>query len=249
METGRVRPEWYRLVLLVFWLGLGMSGTESCRAAGISLNKTRVIFTQGERAQTLTVVNTTPQAWLVQVRIMEDQEKTAPAFVVTPPLFRLEANSQNSLRILPTFNQPPFPVDRESLGYVQMNAIPATQPVTDESVREQASMSVGMRIKFFWRPRSLPLLPEAAYGQLRFQSQPDGIKACNPTPYFLSLDSLTLDGQALDLNRYPSMIAPQDCVTYVGQVSQSSVSWSMINDYGGASNLFTAKVVTANVAR
>ncbi|WP_118985125.1 fimbrial biogenesis chaperone [Photorhabdus sp. CRCIA-P01] len=219
-----------------------MTGTEPCQAAGLSLNKTRVIFTQGERAQTLTVVNTTPQAWLVQVRITENQEKTAPAFVVTPPLFRLEANSQNSLRILPAFNRPPFPMDRESLGYVRMNAIPATQSVTDEPVRDQASMSVGMRIKFFWRPRDLPMLPEEAYGQLRFQSQPDGIKACNPTPYFLSLDSLTLDGQALDLNRYPSMIAPQDCVTYVGQGGKKSVSWSMINDYGGASNLFTAKV-------
>ncbi|WP_240000733.1 MULTISPECIES: fimbrial biogenesis chaperone [unclassified Photorhabdus] len=219
-----------------------MTGTAPCQAAGISLNKTRVIFTQGERAQTLTVVNTTSQAWLVQVRITGDQEKTAPAFVVTPPLFRLEANSQNSLRILPTFNRPPFPMDRESLRYVQMNAIPATPSVTDEPVREQASMSVGMRIKFFWRPRDLPMLPEEAYGQLRFQSQPDGIKACNPTPYFLSLDSLTLDGQALDLNRYPSMIAPQDCVTYAGLVGKKSVSWSMINDYGGASNLFTARV-------
>ncbi|KOY61156.1 hypothetical protein AM629_15465 [Photorhabdus heterorhabditis] len=219
-----------------------MTGTESCLAAGISLNKTRVIFIQGERAQTLTVINTTPQAWLVQVRITEDQEKTTPAFVVTPPLFRLEANSQNSLRILPTFNQPSFPVDRESLGYVQMNTIPATQQVTDEPVREQASMSIGMRIKFFWRPYGLPMLPEEAYGQLRFQSQPDGIKACNPTPYFLSLDSLMLDGQTLDLNRYPSMIAPQDCVTYAGLVGKKSVSWSMINDYGGASNLFTANV-------
>ncbi|WP_254921081.1 fimbrial biogenesis chaperone [Photorhabdus luminescens] len=219
-----------------------MTGTEPSQAAGISLNKTRVIFSQGARAQTLTVVNTTSQAWLVQVRITGDQEKTAPAFVVTPPLFRLEANSQNSLRILPTFNRPPFPMDRESLGYVQMNAIPATQPVTDEPVRDQMSMSVGMRIKFFWRPHSLPMLPEKAYGRLRFQSQPDGIKACNPTPYFLSLDSLTLDGQALDLNRYPSMIAPQDCVTYAGQEGKKSVSWSMINDYGGASNLFTAKV-------
>ncbi|MBS9442341.1 fimbrial biogenesis chaperone [Photorhabdus heterorhabditis] len=242
MEIGRVRPAWYRLVPFVFWLGLGMTGTESCLAAGISLNKTRVIFIQGERAQTLTVINTTPQAWLVQVRITEDQEKTTPAFVVTPPLFRLEANSQNSLRILPTFNQPSFPVDRESLGYVQMNTIPATQQVTDEPVQEQASMSIGMRIKFFWRPYGLPMLPEEAYGQLRFQSQPDGIKACNPTPYFLSLDSLMLDGQTLDLNRYPSMIAPQDCVTYAGLVGKKSVSWSMINDYGGASNLFTANV-------
>ncbi|OWO82168.1 hypothetical protein B5C26_11290 [Photorhabdus luminescens] len=242
METGRARPTRYRLAPLLFWLGLGMTGTEPSQAAGISLNKTRVIFSQGARAQTLTVVNTTSQAWLVQVRITGDQEKTAPAFVVTPPLFRLEANSQNSLRILPTFNRPPFPMDRESLGYVQMNAIPATQPVTDEPVRDQMSMSVGMRIKFFWRPHSLPMLPEKAYGRLRFQSQPDGIKACNPTPYFLSLDSLTLDGQALDLNRYPSMIAPQDCVTYAGQEGKKSVSWSMINDYGGASNLFTAKV-------
>ncbi|EQC01631.1 hypothetical protein B738_03160 [Photorhabdus temperata subsp. temperata M1021] len=242
MKTVWVRPARYRLVPLVFWLGLGMTGTESCQAAGISLNKTRVIFTQGERAQTLTVVNTTPQAWLVQVRIMKDQEKTTPAFVVTPPLFRLEANSQNSLRILPTFNQPPFPVDRESLGYMQINALPATQRVTDEPVREQTSMSVRMRIKFFWRPRSLSLLPEEAYGQLRFQSQPEGIKACNPTPYFLSLDSLTLDGQTLDLNRYPSMITPQDCVTYAGLVGKKSMSWSMINDYGGASKIFTARV-------
>nr|WP_267483615.1 molecular chaperone [Photorhabdus aegyptia] len=227
---------------LLFWLGLGVISAEPCQAAGISLNKTRVIFTQGERAQTLTVVNTTPQAWLVQVRITGDQAKTAPAFVVTPPLFRLEANSQNSLRILPTFNLSPFPVDRESLGYVQMNAIPAAHQMANEHTRDQASMSVGMRIKFFWRPQGLPMLPEEAYGQLRFQSQPNGIKACNPTPYFLSLDSLTLDGQALDLNRYPSMIAPRDCVTYAGQQDKKSVSWSMINDYGGASNRFTANV-------
>ncbi len=224
METGRARPTRYRLAPLLFWLGLGMTGTEPSQAAGISLNKTRVIFSQGARAQTLTVVNTTSQAWLVQVRITGDQEKTAPAFVVTPPLFRLEANSQNSLRILPTFNRPPFPIDRESAFVVSLRSIPGVAipdtgtPERQTGQHSQVQVALQMNIRLFYRPQGVSARDNATVAkQVKFSLQGTQLRVENPTPYFLTFSVLKVGAQHADNHTRQTMVPPKGIQTYLFQ--------------------------------
>lgn len=68
---------------------------------GLSLDRTRVIFQQANMAQSVTLRNRGEALYLVKSVITRDiaGKVTAP-FWVTPPLFRLEPRSQNTLRIL-----------------------------------------------------------------------------------------------------------------------------------------------------
>ncbi len=99
-------------------------------SGGISLGQTRVIFSSADKAQTLTVSNSGQQAYLVQARVQNGLDDTTPApFIVTPPLFSLQGDSRQLLRLLP--QGATLPTDQESLFYLSISAIPAqAEPVT-----------------------------------------------------------------------------------------------------------------------
>ncbi|WP_143111843.1 fimbrial biogenesis chaperone, partial [Klebsiella pneumoniae] len=79
--------------------GLLIAAVQHVYAAdgGISLSRTRIIFTSADKAQTLSMKNNGPRPYLVQSAIITapDSRELAP-FISTPPLFRLEANSQSA---------------------------------------------------------------------------------------------------------------------------------------------------------
>ncbi|HCC3327910.1 TPA: molecular chaperone [Salmonella enterica] len=209
-------------------------------AAGISLNRTRVVFSGGEKAESLGIRNTTGHVWLVQVRVLDAEGKDDPSMVVTPPLFRLEAKGQNSVRILSTDGGKGLPENRESLKYVDVSAIPSSEKMSDAS--SQLVVGVGMRIKVFWRPASLSEPDKKVFSGLSWSRDGTGVRVCNGSAYYLSFNRLELDGRLMDLNRVPSMVAPGGCERYPGTGVVSHVRWSVINDYGGDSGWFTRVV-------
>ncbi|HHL0957634.1 TPA: molecular chaperone [Serratia marcescens] len=205
-------------------------------AGGVGLNKTRVIFSNGERAESLAVKNNAAAPWLVQVRVLGEHEQDERSMVVTPPLFRLEANGQNNLRILSVDNGAGFPTDRESLRYVQVTAIPSSSQAKDAV--SALAVAVGFRIKLLWRPKALPEPGKKAFQNVKYQRQGTGVQACNGTPYYLSFNRLEMEGKSIDLNRSPSMLPPFGCVQYPNMGAVNRIRWSLINDYGGDSGWF-----------
>lgn len=208
-------------------------------AAGVGLNKTRVIFSNGERSAALGVNNTSNTPWLVQVGVRDERGQDDPNMVVTPPLFRLEANSQNNLRILSTDKGVGFPLDRESVRYVQVAAIPSSAEAMD--THSQLAVAVSFNIKLFWRPNALPEPGEKAYQNVKYEVVNGGLRACNGSPYYLSFNRLVVNGTAIDLNRAPSMLPPFECVQYPHVNAAKQIRWSMINDYGGDSGWFDSR--------
>ncbi|MEI9745963.1 molecular chaperone [Enterobacter ludwigii] len=204
--------------------------------AGISLNRTRVVFSGGEKAESLGIKNTSGQVWLVQVRALDAEGRDDRSMVVTPPLFRLEAGGQNSVRILSTDGGKGLPDDRESLKYIEVSGIPSSDKNGDTG--SQMVVGVGMRIKVFWRPEALTEPGKKAFGSLNWHRDGKGIQACNTSAYYLSFNRLEMGGRLLDLNRVPSMVAPGACQRYPDAGPGSRVRWSVIDDYGGDSGWF-----------
>ncbi|CAI1949631.1 Chaperone protein fimC precursor [Serratia fonticola] len=200
---------------------------------GVSLNHTRVIFAAGDKAQTVMVKNTGQQNYLIQSRMQNQPDNpVAGSFIATPPLFPLAAQSSQMLRILKQDDT--LPADRESLSYLTVLAIPAqTEPSADDA---RLSMGFQFMIKLFYRPQGLKITPEQASCQLTFSRTAQGIRAENPTPYFLTFGSLNFGKQRVDLDNQPSMIAPMSSATYrvAGPVAQ--VRWQTLTDVGGLSS-------------
>ncbi len=228
------------LIALALFQGL-LTPLAQAERRGISLSQTRVVFNSSTSGTTITLRNHSNQAWLARAQVLmaPDSTKAAP-FMVTPPLFRLEPNSQSSVRIL-RHGTEALPADQESLFYLSFLTIPSS-PASDESSSMSASARVtaGIEtvIKLFYRPTGLSPTPQEAAQKLTVSQKKNGVIVSNPTPYYLTLSSLSLDGVPVDIRRTGSMVAPFTTNHYPASGHPGKASWTVINDYGGISPLY-----------
>ena len=229
--------------LVVALLGFPQTGL----AEGFGINATRLIYPEGASSISVTLRNTLSQGpYLVQANISAQQRSQSSApFVVTPPLFRLEPQSVNQLRI--AFTGAPLPSDRESVFYFHATAIPSSTQTDpnqqSDGVQAHVRFGVGNIIKLFYRPASLTGSPSAAQKGLLFSRVAGKLKVTNPSAYFVSLAELKAGGQQLALDTPATlMLAPSASHTWQVKtplVAGSRVQWQTINDTGG-SDAFSA---------
>ncbi|MHA7847365.1 fimbrial biogenesis chaperone [Serratia sp. D1N4] len=200
-------------------------------AGGISLSQTRVIFLSTDKTQTLAVKNTAKQSYLIQSRVqLTPDDSTSAPFIVTPPVFSLQPDNQQLLRIIPQGTS--LPADRESLFYLAVIAIPA-HPGKDIPLAK-VSMGVRFVIKLFYRPADLKMAPTCS---LRLSSAINGVRIENPTPYFQTLGQLKFNGKPINLDAQPSMLAPMSTQNYTVKERVTQAEWQTVTDYGGLSTL------------
>ena len=86
--------------LLILTLLLS-SWISQCIAGGIVLERTRVIYDAGKKEAALPVANRSENLpYLLQSWVDNVQGTARGPFIITPPLFRLDAGSDSSLRII-----------------------------------------------------------------------------------------------------------------------------------------------------
>lgn len=195
--------------------------------AGVVVGGTRVVYDGSKREAALSVKNPdkdTPyliQSWVEN----SDAGNSAKApFIITPPLFRLDAGQENVLRIVRAGGD--LPKDRESLYWLNVKSIPSTQ----KSDANQLQISVKARMKLIYRPAELKGSADNAYQQLKFSGAGNQLSVSNPTPYFVSFYSLKVAGKEV---KEPGMVAPMSQQHWtVPGTAAGQVSWQAINDYG-----------------
>lgn len=235
-----------RLFLMLAGILAVLIQDASASEGGISITRTRVIFQASDNAQTLTLQNHGTLPYLVQPAVVATPSGREPApFLTTPPLFRLEGNSQNAVRILRK-GDATLPEDRESVFYFTAVAVPSmTQPKESDDASLAARVSVGIQntIKLFYRPAGLAMSQEEAAGRLTFHLQGGKVQVNNPTPYYLTFSRLAFDRAEVNVSG-GLMIAPfsQASIAVAGSVQRAQ--WTLINDFGGISPQFNAAVLS-----
>jgi len=207
--------------------------------ASIGIGASRVIFAGSDSSQSIDINNRSHnQPYLINVGISDSltAKSTDSAFMPAPSLFRIEPDTTNKLRILRKTNN--LPRDRESVFYLNIMAIPTSkvgQDNNDNTVGGTLQIATGNTLKLFNRPADLPMTHKTAMGKLQFSRAGEGIKVTNPTPYYISLNKLLVDGKAvrLDVIKGTSMIAPFSASHYPVTAGQGKAEWAAINDFGG----------------
>ncbi|WP_261161847.1 fimbria/pilus periplasmic chaperone [Serratia fonticola] len=197
-------------------------------AAGVTLNTTRIIYSQGSHQQTVSVRNSDEKTtFLIQSWVENADGKKTKDFVVTPPLFTSKPGNENMLRLV--YSGDLLPQDRESLYFFNSKAIPSVDKEALEG-KNALILAAITRIKLFVRPQNLKLLPEAAPAELRFKKEGQVLNINNPTPYYLTLTELKTGQTPLQ----DIMVAPMSSASVSLPASTGSdVTFSTINDYGG----------------
>ncbi|WP_250211265.1 fimbrial biogenesis chaperone [Morganella morganii] len=211
--------------------------------AGVSLTATRLIVSgvsgTQEAGSSIGVRSddSSVRPFLVKAQIFRDVDgqDTSVPFVLSPALFRLEPGSTNQLRVIKKGNT--LPQNKESLFYLRVAALPASSSAQTEFSAPEGVLNVatGNIIKLFYRPYGLPVTQKEAMGQLRFTAAGNRLKVTNPTPYYITLSSLKVNGKPVSIRRQreQNMIAPYGETFFADAPLKGEVHWQVINDYGG----------------
>ncbi|MCW2457372.1 UNVERIFIED_ORG: P pilus assembly chaperone PapD [Rahnella aquatilis] len=224
-------------------IGLVVFTMQAFAEGGVSFSRNRMIFPASEKSISITVNNHSDNTFLVQAGVSGDADKkTSAPFMVTPPLFRLEKNDNNVMRILRAGGD--LPQDREQVFYffastIPSQSVPEMTPGKTGTTGARVSISMKTILKLFWRPDGLGISPVKALAALRFVSAPGGVVVKNPTPYYQSFAALSFDGKVQDVDRQPSMVSPFSELRFSATAPVRQVSWSVMNDYGGTTEMKT----------
>ncbi|PRC93782.1 fimbrial biogenesis chaperone [Solimicrobium silvestre] len=212
--------------------------------ASVVMTNTRVIYPANAREKSIQLTNQDSLPSVMQVWIDSGDDKSTPEtaeapFLVTPPLFRIEPNEGQTIRLV--FIGEGLPQDRESVFYLNTVQIPSL----DANSADQNQMIVMLRnrIKLFYRPTTIKGGIERATDQFSFSVQQEGadwrVTAENKSGYHISLVNAKVVSNAQEFPFEPSMVAPYSKADWViknpGHPMQlpMTVNYSFINDYGG----------------
>ena len=215
--------------------------------ANVLIGGTRVVFPakDGEVTVRLTNDNDHPvlvESWIDRGDIHSTPESVDVPFLITPPLFRMEAKKEQSLRIVYTHEQ--LPADRESLFWLNVLEVPPKPTGAQTEGQNLLQLALRSRLKLFYRPAGLPGDPAKAPAELTWKVVADGkgfaLEAHNPTPYYVTITELSLVVGGKNATAELGMVAPlSDLRMPLHDVAQkpaagSVVSFTSLNDFGAS---------------
>jgi P pilus assembly chaperone PapD len=231
-----------RLMILFFILLF-----PSLSYAGVLASKTRIIFPQGQDAQSLTLINV--NAYPVMVQLWLDngdpeglkQAENAP-YLAMPPVFKLAPREMRSVRII--YNGKPLPADRESIHWFNIYEVPATPPA-GMTARQSLLMAMKTQMKLISRPHALIADAEKSVDRVQCQranSAPRQLICSNPTAYYISFNEISVNINDHYFNAAASldfMIAPFSSTAFALRpaaikrpLARNSMEMAFINDEG-----------------
>lgn len=204
-----------------------MNALPAQASGGIALGATRVIYPADAKQTSLALSNSNKQErYLINAWIENASGQKEKTFVITPPLFVSEPNSENTLRII--YAGPALATDRESLFYLNVKAIPSMDKKNGEN-NNVLQLAILSRIKLFVRPNKLETQPLQALDTLAFTRSGSAVSINNPSPYYITLVNLQMGGKKLE----NVMVAPKSRASVTLPAgAQGALSWQSVNDYG-----------------
>ncbi|MCT2410997.1 molecular chaperone [Pseudomonas aeruginosa] len=222
----------------VLWAGVLLLSS-GLASAGITLGGTRVVLQAPAKEASILVKNQAPQDVMIQSWMEAesgDNMQEVP-FAITPPLSRLGANKQQTLRIL--YQGKGLQSDRESIFRLNVQEIPQKSK-SDNSLQ----IAIRQRIKVFYRPADLPGTPEDAAKSLTWRLVREGgksvLEVTNNSAFHVSFASVKLKSGSQSYSAAADMVAPKSsrrfdikglpAGTSIGGIK---IEFQSVNDYGG----------------
>ncbi|WP_272582547.1 molecular chaperone [Providencia sp. PROV257] len=203
--------------------------------AGVIIGGTRVIYDEGKTNVDISVQNPDEVPYLIQSWIDGVNNKSQSNFTITPPLFKLNGEQSNSLRIFLTDNT--LPNNKESLFWLNIKTIPASK-------RLENSLQIAFKtqMKLIYRPSSLKNVDfYQEQKKLAWAKSNNEIVVNNPTPYFINFQQIMFNGIKVEDVTYA---APFSTAKFKVKNNDrtGTVSWNIINDFGAITDTEEQKI-------
>ncbi|MDX7626350.1 fimbrial biogenesis chaperone [Enterobacter bugandensis] len=205
--------------------------------AGVIINGTRLVYQGDKKESSLGLSNPDATDYLVQSWVDSGGKNMAKApFLITPPLFRLDAHEDNVLRVVRTGGN--LPEDRESLYWLNIKAIPSSKHVEGVNTLQ---IAINTRIKLLYRPSAVKGRPEDVADKLEWRREGNDLVVNNPTPFYMNFQTVTLNGHKI---AKATWAVPKTETHFIlpGNVGGADVTYSIITDYGSISHTWSKSV-------
>ncbi|WP_224971815.1 fimbrial biogenesis chaperone [Acinetobacter oleivorans] len=203
--------------------------------AAIQAQATRVIYNSENSAATLSLKNNSEKPYMVQTWLTAentDEQKQKIPMVVIPPLLKIDSGKESILRFI--YSGQGLPTNRETLFWVNIQEIP---PKPDQE--NVLQIAIRSKLKLFYRPKQIKVGLEESVKQLQWYKEGKQLKVKNNSPLYVTI-GVVKDSQGKTYNNLNSdMVAPNQSITVLSNFSDSSnsVTYTYINDYGGATTV------------
>ena len=203
--------------------------------AGVIISGTRVIYNEGNKNVSINVKNPDKMPYLIQSWIDDFEEKKQSKFTITPPLFRLNPDKENTLRIFLT--EEGLPSDQESLFWLNIKTIPAT-----EKTENSLQIAFKTQMKLIYRPKSLKDVNfEEEQKKLSWSKERGKVIVYNPTPYFMNFQTIKFNGKLVDDVSYAKPFSTKS-FDINDNNEHGLISRELINDYGANVDLSEVRI-------
>ncbi|HGN1327475.1 TPA: molecular chaperone [Proteus mirabilis] len=218
--------------IIIFFISLFIINTSY---AGVIISGTRVIYNEGNKNVSINVKNPDKIPYLIQSWIDDFEEKKQSKFTITPPLFRLNPDKENTLRIFLT--EEGLPSNQESLFWLNIKTIPAT-----EKTENSLQIAFKTQMKLIYRPKSLKDVNfEEEQKKLTWSKERGKVIVYNPTPYFMNFQTIKFNGQLVDDVSYVKPFSTKS-FDINDNNEHGLISWELINDYGANVDLSEVRI-------
>lgn len=205
--------------------------------AGVIINGTRLVYLGDKKESSIGLSNPDTTDYLVQSWVDSGGKNLAKApFMITPPLFRLDAKEDNVLRVIRTGGN--LPEDRESLYWLNIKAIPSSKHVEGMNTLQ---IAINTRIKLLYRPSAVKGRPEEVAEKLEWHREGNDLVVNNPTPFYMNFQSVTLNGHKVTKATW-AVPKTETHFALPANTGGNTVAWSIITDYGSISHTLTASL-------
>lgn len=202
---------------------------QSVYAGGVSLGATRLIYPIDKNQVTLKVYNSDKGSnYLVQSWITDENNNKVSDFVITPPLFVIQAGTDNLLNVVYTGDKDRLPKNKEKLYYLNTKVIPSLTE-EEQKIDNALLISTTTKIKLFTRPTNLHNDSFTSYEKIKCSYENNKLKIDNTTPFYMNLSSLKINGKEVAA---AETIAPESAVFLNTSDRSKNLKFNFINDYG-----------------
>lgn len=219
------------ILKLTIILTLALSGYVN---GSVILSGTRIIYTEGAKDKTIKLTNPESQPYIVQVHVDNGVQDGHAPFIITPPVFRLEPHSGQSIRL--AFTGESLPPDRESVFYFSFSQLPALKANTFQ--KNKLILAITNRVKIFYRPVTLSTPPGKTADNINFSTEGRQIRIYNNSEYHASIRraSLVRNGKEVRIAE-GVMISPKSSMIFTPSSTIEDLKGTLarlvlVNDYG-----------------
>ncbi|HBT4721648.1 TPA: molecular chaperone [Klebsiella quasipneumoniae subsp. similipneumoniae] len=217
-----------------------------CASSATWINRTRIILSEQNKDVTFSVFNdgdlpALMQLWSDRDNLLDRPETIKMPFLITPPVFRLDAKKSRTVRLQLLQEHKVLPQNVESLFWLNVLEVPPKRAAPGSSNLLQ--MAFRTRIKLFYRPASVRKASlEKGVKQLTATQISCGHAQClrlkSTSPLHITLLNITLvNGTKISNLPQDGMIAPLSSLDIPlpaahRDTALKAVTW--VDDYGVA---------------